>query len=99
MVCYLSQVAKRRTTYLRSRWVLNDLGNYYLNDILQWDWERVPLPELPPLVAKEHNPLLDSILNDEVLFLETFKQTSRSKHKPGQEPGTLRLKLPIRAAK
>ena len=38
MVCYFSRLSRRRTTYLRSRWVLNDLNNYYLNDVLEWEW-------------------------------------------------------------
>jgi hypothetical protein len=28
----------RKTKYLRTRWVINDLGNFYLNDVMEWEW-------------------------------------------------------------
>lgn len=31
----------RKTKYLRTRWVINDLGNFYLNDVMEWEWVKI----------------------------------------------------------
>lgn len=69
ILSYLGRLRNRRTTYLRSRWVVNDLNNYYLNDVLEWEWEAIPQKDLPPLVAADYNPKLESILHDENYFV------------------------------
>jgi hypothetical protein len=41
LVCYIDRVHGRKTHFLKTRWVLDEVGNYYLYDVLDWDWQRV----------------------------------------------------------
>ncbi len=49
---------------MRTRWVLNELNNYYLNDVLEWDFEDIPKKPVAALVSEEYNPVLENINNN-----------------------------------
>lgn len=73
----------RKTKYLRTRWVINDLGNFYLNDVMEWEWVKIQkrANQLVMGLQGDYNQLLTSINNDEDFFMETFKQVARDRQK------------------
>lgn len=83
IVNFVERVHLRRSRYLRTRWVLNDLGNYYLDEVLEWDWEQLPAPRPDALAPEQHNQLLSSIAHDEDFFIATFEDIARQKDARG----------------